>query len=133
MYNIALQVSQIHQSVKSDELLVKLNAAAVEGLAGIDLVLYDFFPNIPGIYTFRPRYHVPEVETWKDIGAVIRDKAGDCKDLVAWRLAELWRQGVVGARAESIVERQKTRLQFHTFIRLPNGQVEDPARELGMP
>lgn len=132
MYNVHVQLSQIDKKQRDTGLMLRLIEAQTEGLAGIDLVLLQFFPRIPGIYAFRPKYKVPTKETWKDLGAVIHDKHGDCKDLVAWRLAELWKQGVM-AKAEAILERQSNRLQFHVFIRFPNGTVEDPARELGMP
>lgn len=118
-----------------DNLLCELNAATVEGLARIDQVILRHF-NIPSLYVIAPRYYHPppsEPEEWKDIGAVIRDKKGDCKDFVAWRLAELWESGVL-ARAESVVSRKgKRTMKFHTFIRYPDGRVEDPARKLGMP
>ena len=130
MYSLDFILSQVHPS-KPDYYLIELNQAAVEGLAGVDKVILDYNPRIPGLYVVRPRYRVPKRETWKDIGAVLRDKSGDCKDLTAWRLAELWRMGV-NARAESIVERIGPRLQFHTYIRYADGRVEDPSRELGM-
>lgn len=129
MYSLDFILSGVHHTMP-DGLLVRLNAAAVEGLAGVDSVYFDHY-NIPGLYAIRPRYYHPEIEQWKDIGAVLRDMSGDCKDLTAWRLAELWRQGVA-ARAESIVQRNGTRLSFHTFVRLPDGRTEDPSRELGM-
>lgn len=112
--------------------LVKLNEAAVEGLAGVDRVLLDIYPRLPSIYEVKPRYRVAKRETWKDIGAVLRDGWGDCKDFTAWRLAELWKQGI-DAKAESIVGRKGRKLLFHTYVRYPNGQLEDPAKLLGMP
>lgn len=130
MYSLDFVLSGVHHTMP-DELLIKLNQAAVEGLACVDSVYFDHY-NIPGLYAAGVRYHHPEVEQWKDIGAVLRDKVGDCKDLTAWRLAELWRMGV-HARAESIVQRYGKVLSFHTFIRFPNGGgTEDPSRILGM-
>ncbi len=130
MYNVCYAISQIHPSMP-DDLLIQLNQAAVEGLAGVDAVLMRYY-NLPSIYVIAPRYRVASKESWKDIGAVIRDGWGDCKDFTAWRLAELWRQGV-DARAESIVSRSGKGLMFHTYIRFPNGALEDPAKRLGMP
>lgn len=114
-----------------DDMLIALNEAAVEGLALVDAVLLQYY-NIPSIYSIQPAYKVAKKETWKDIGALLRDRWGDCKDFTAWRLAELRRMGIQ-AKAESIVARQGNRLQFHTYVRYADGQVEDPARELGMP
>lgn len=131
MYNVHVILSQIDKTQTDLNLMCRLIEAQTEGLAGINLVLLQRYPRIPGLYAVKPRYLVPAKETWKDLGAVLRDKHGDCKDLVAWRLAELWKQGV-DAKAEAIGDRQKHRLQFHVFIRYGNGTVEDPARELGM-
>lgn len=131
MYDVLVKLSQIHKK-RDDALMLLLIEAQTEGLAAIDLILLQRFPHIPGIYVFRPKYRVPGKETWKDLGCVIHDKHGDCKDLVAWRLAELWKQGVE-AKAEALIERYPNRIQFHVFIRYGTGAVEDPARELGMP
>lgn len=136
MYAIEYIIGLIHPS-RSDRELIELNQAAVEGLAGIDSVILKFNPKLQPLYVVRPRYVVPKRETWKDYSAVLKDGHGDCKDFTAIRLAELWRMGV-DARAESIVTRipgfwGRARLQFHTYIRYPDGRVEDPARELGMP
>ena len=130
MYNVCYAISQIHPSMP-DSLLVELNEAAVEGLAGIDMVLMRYY-NLPSLYVINPKYRVASKESWKDIGAVIRDGWGDCKDFTAWRLAELWKQGVP-AKAESIVGRNGSKLLFHTYVRYPDGRVEDPAKRLGMP
>lgn len=113
-----------------DGLIIALNQAAVEGLALVDSVLLDYYPIRP-LYEVRPRYQVGGSEQWKDIGAVLRDGWGDCKDFTAWRLAELRKRGI-RARAESIVERQRKRLLFHTYVRYADGRTEDPARILGM-
>lgn len=130
MYNVCYAVSAVHPSMP-DDLLVALNEASVEGLALVDSVILRYY-NIPSIYTKRPKYRIAPKETWKDIGTLLGDGWGDCKDFVAWRLAELRKQGV-SCKAESIVQRQGNRLLFHTYIRFADGHVEDPARELGMP
>ena len=113
-----------------DGLLIALNQAAVEGLAGIDSVLLDYYP-IPPLYDVRPTYKVGSTESWKDIGAILKDGWGDCKDFTAWRLAEVRKAGIQ-ARARSSVERHKRRLLFHTWVEYANGHTEDPARILGM-
>jgi len=113
-----------------DDLLIGLNQAAVEGLALVNRVLLDYYP-IPPLYEVRPRYKVGSTEQWKDIGSILRDGWGDCKDFTAWRLAELYRANV-SAKAKSIVERHKRRLLFHTYVEYANGKTEDPARILGM-
>jgi hypothetical protein len=113
-----------------DGMLVALNEAAVEGLSLVDSVLLDYYPILP-LYHIRPEYKIGASEQWKDIGSILRDGWGDCKDFTAWRLAELRKRGL-RARAKSTVERQRKRLLFHTFIAYPDGTTEDPARILGM-
>lgn len=130
MYPAQYILAAIHPDMPNG-ILCELNAAAVEGLAGVDSVILSHY-SIPSIYTIRPRYRIEKKERWKDLVAVITDKTGDCKDFVAWRLAELRKAGY-GARAESVVQRRKNSLLFHTFIRYDDGRLEDPARELGMP
>lgn len=129
MYNVCLTLSGVHPSMP-DSLLVALNQAAVEGLSLVDSVLLDYY-NLRPLYELRPAYKVGGREQWKDIGSILRDGWGDCKDFTAWRLAELRKRGV-RASAESIVERHKSRLLFHTYVRYANGAIEDPARILGM-
>ncbi len=130
MYTACYDFSMVHPSMP-DHMLVALNEAAVEGLALVNAVLLRYYPVRP-LYEIRPFYKLGTVERWKDLGAVLKDGWGDCKDFTAWRLAELRKAGYQ-ARAKSIVERQSKRLLFHTFIEYPNGYVEDPAKELGMP
>ena len=114
-----------------DEMLVRLNQAATEGLALVDRVLVDYY-NFPSIYEVAPKYRIGPRESWKDIGAILKDGWGDCKDFTAWRLAELWKLGI-NAKAECIVQRQGRRLLFHVYVRHPDGSIEDPAKLLGMP
>lgn len=130
MYTTCFAISAIHPSMP-DDMLVRLNQAAVEGLALVDRVLLDYY-NFPSIYKVAPKYRTGGKETWKDIGALLKDGWGDCKDFTAWRLAELWKAGV-NAKAEAIIQRQGRRLLFHVYIRHPDGSIEDPAKLLGMP
>lgn len=130
MYKVCYAISAVHPTMP-DDMLIDLNQAAVEGLALVDGVLLDYY-QLPSIYEVAPRYRVAKRETWKDIGTVLHDGWGDCKDFTAWRLAELRKQGIQ-AKAESIVERIGRRLRFHTYVRYQDGRYEDPAKRLGMP
>jgi hypothetical protein len=135
MYSVCYDITSISRNMP-DWLLCELNAAAVHGLAAIDEVILRHYM-IPSIYQVAPRYHIPiavergiRKERWKDIAAVLQDGWGDCKDFTAWRLAELWRENI-DAKAESILYRDM--MVFHTYVRYPDGRIEDVAKRLGMP
>jgi hypothetical protein len=113
-----------------DDFLIELNQAAVTGLALVDGVILSRY-TLPSIYEIRPKYRSPKHEQWKDIFTIIQDGWGDCKDFVAWRLAELWAAGIQ-AQAESIIQRDGAIILFHSRIRRADNSVEDPSRELGM-
>lgn len=137
MYALCYDLNSVHPDM-SDDVLNEINAAVVTGLALVNQVILRHY-SIPSIYSIRPRYHIPEEvqtgkarERWKDIATLLQDRWGDCKDLTAWRLAELWKMGV-NAKAESTVTRMGRALLFHTYIRYPDGRTEDPAKTLGMP
>jgi hypothetical protein len=76
-----------------------------------------------------------KADLWRDIQQVYRDLEGDCKDLVAIRLAERWLLGDVDARPETI--RYPDALGpgydlFHVVLVHGDGTVEDPSAYLGM-
>lgn len=56
--------------------------------------------NLPSIYEFGPRYVLKErpggLDAWQDIPRCIELGTADCKDLVAWRIAELRDAGYDG-------------------------------------
>lgn len=71
-------------------------------------------------------------EEWKDIPETLARGAGDCKDLSAWRIAEL--RVRVGEWAVPMVsfERRGVRVKAHVVVQRADGRLEDPARALGM-
>lgn len=94
------------------------------------------------LYQIAPRYDLKvrpfSIDFWDDIPTVVANGGGDCKDFVAWRVAELRKQGIG----------QAVPYVTHTITRNPNGrgaivvwhvqvavgpQIEDPATLLGMP
>lgn len=98
-------------------------------------------------YKFEPAQPI----TMKGIPTIVANGGSDCKNLVAWRLAELWRDELLlppigyGRQMSSLKTYWKsyspTSRIFHAEIRLPtllpNGKpnpetVEDPSRFLGM-
>lgn len=114
-----------------DWLLERVNAACVSGLAVVDYELLALV-TVPRLYESGVRYRRDKTERWKDIVSVLRIGFGDCKDLVAWRIAELWRDG---ERADIVskLARLPGELVFHVQIRKANGGIEDPSSLLGMP
>lgn len=80
--------------------------------------------------------HAPErADLWQDRIALEESGEGDCKDLVAVRLAELWLEGDLDADVEVILFPDalgKNYDLYHVVLRRGDGVVEDPSRELGM-
>lgn len=119
---------------KSDALLCEMNEGIVTGLALANFAILKRY-NLPSIYDVAPQYHFPKgEEQWKDIDSLLRVRSGDCKDLVAWRLAELWKQGRTDAAPKSTIDRGRNPqdILFHVFIVFGDGTTEDPSRLLGM-
>lgn len=90
---------------------------------------------VPPLYRSGVRYRReappaagPRYERFQMIPEVLRNRAGDCEDLSAWRVAELRLSGV---RAMPWIIRSGQRL-FHVQVRYPDGRIEDPSRRLGM-
>jgi hypothetical protein len=91
---------------------------------------------VPPLYRSGVRYRTCESgcdwDRWCDIPEVFRDGFGDCKDLVAWRIAELATEGV---GAEPIIHADLDRYGvplYHVTLRRSDGALEDPSRALGM-
>ena len=76
-------------------------------------------------YCGEPKAH----EVWQSIPVLYLNKLGDCEDLAPARASE-----IDGARA--ILKKVDTRPNgarlYHIITRLPNGQIEDPSKRLGM-
>jgi len=83
----------------------------------------------PPLYSCGVTYK--ESDEWLDIPAILKRRAGDCKSLVAWRVAELR-----NTRREALLQVSlMCEGGFHVSIRkLVKGAVqdEDPSRFLGM-
>lgn len=106
-------------------------AAALEGLARVNAILYMDNPTLPSIYDPKAgvRYKRERDEVWRPADEVIADKWGDCEDLAAARVGELRAGGEAGARV--IVVRTGPRMT-HAKVQRANGAIEDPSRRLGM-
>jgi hypothetical protein len=112
------------------------NAAALRALLDclVELnVIYRLaFPNTPGLYQSGVFYHLmPSKAPWDTIPTLYARRFGDCKSLVAARIAELRQQGCI---AKPVFRHIKAGwgTMFHILILYPNGQWECPSRILGM-
>lgn len=113
-----------------------------EALALADLQWLIQFPGTPRLYQVAPRYDLKvrplQIDGWSDILTVYTRKAGDCKDFVAIRLAELRKDGNI--QAVPYVTHQVMRdpatgqqiVAYHVQLAC-GGKLEDPAGLLGMP
>ena len=68
-------------------------------------------------------------EIWQPAWETQLRKNGDCEDLVAWRVAELWASGESKARPHCYSPRPGL---IHCVVRRANGKLEDPSKKLGM-
>lgn len=100
--------------------------AACEGLARVNA---PFAPSAPNLYRAGVRYRaeLPRKEDWLSIPLVIQKRFADCEDLAAYRVAVLRAQGI-----DAQFRLTKRGNVWHVTLVLPNGQIEDPSRRLGM-
>jgi hypothetical protein len=92
---------------------------------------------VPRFYDAGLRYKSPEDacggDIWQDIPTLLGRRYGDCKDLSCFRAADLVVRQKVDARP--IVKRRFYPSGFalyHVVVLLPNGDIEDPSKILGM-
>lgn len=104
-------------------------AAFVEAMVTLDLEYLRLFPSTPTIYLAGIRYE--DTPAWRDIPALLRHKTGDCKSIVAWRLAEL-RAKKENATLRVIYQGYDDEDHYHLCVRRASSEVEDPSVRLGM-
>lgn len=98
--------------------------------------LYDWAPK----YKIKPRPFVPGVneqaDIWQDIPSTMRRNTADCKDLAAWRAAELYIMGTtVGfhIKVQQVGDLIVYHIQVEGYDRKGRFKREDPSKLLGMP
>lgn len=134
MYRFAFELQDFERLPLEDRLTFL--QLVVEALAIVDRAEMRTNPRVPrslyraGVAYVRDR---DGDEVWKDISRALSRHAGDCKDFVAWRLAELREAGEDDARVEALAETTPAgRIDYHVRIRRANGDIEDPSIALGM-
>jgi len=103
-------------------------AAFVEALVSVNALYLKRHPSTPPLYKAGVTYVADE--PWKDVPALLDSRKGDCKSLVAWRIAELRAQGYMALVHVVYTARVSDDL-FHVQIRRKD-KLEDPSRFLGM-
>lgn len=104
-------------------------AAFVEALTRLDIAYLELHPETPRLYLSNVRY--AEVPRWQDVPSLLQSGRGDCKSIVAWRLAEM--RGSDPNASIHVVHRiigQEDHL--HVLIRRSDDRLEDPSVKLGM-
>ena len=104
--------------------------ALLEGLARICAIQIREGKVPARLYTSGVRYQREPTgrERWQTAAETLRRGAGDCEDLVAWRVAELRCQG---KQADPMVYSPRPGL-LHCVVKLSHGRIEDPSKKLGM-
>lgn len=114
----------------TDKKLVVLSTF-LESLTATNQVFLRDRPATPTLYTSGVTYELMPW-TWRDVPMLLMARTGDCKSLVAWRLAELRNAGEDGARCHFLVQKRKERTIFHVQVKRADGKIEDPSARVGM-
>lgn len=85
-----------------------------------------------GAVWFAPEPWDGEFEEFAPLDVCLRRGRCDCDDAVAWRLADLWDHGELGATSAGYCRFLNGERYFHGQIRRESGLIEDPSRNLGM-
>lgn len=118
------------RSSKSDNAIAL--RALLDCLIDLNLVILSACPSTLGLYQSRVFYRLmPAKASWDTILTLYARGYGDCKSLVAARVAELRRNGCV---ANPVFRHIKDGwgTMFHILILHDNGAWECPSRILGM-
>lgn len=93
----------------------------------------DPLPGIlDGFVWYGPEPREAECEEFAGLDLLFARGWGDCDDLVAARLAELWERGESGAAPTAYVRTRGGQNTWHFQTRRGNGLIEDTSRLLGM-
>jgi len=119
---------EFHPLGMTNEDLASLIAECVETLVSRNRHFLRSYPKTPSLYVSGIRYRA-NPDGWRDLPSLLRDRTGDCKELVAWRIAELREKGE-DARVHVLLREPND--THHVKIRRGDGSLEDPSRLLGL-
>ena len=108
----------------------------VEALIGVNRKWLRRHPETPPFYQSRLVYQLKVrpfgLDRWQDIPQTMAMGGGDCKDFVAWRVAEMREQGWPDVGPRIITKESGGVIVYHVQVRIDT-TVEDPSVALGMP
>lgn len=93
--------------------------------------LYAAARGAPFLYKSGVRY-IDTHDEWRDIPRVLSVGGGDCKDLVAWRVAELRAQHRTAHPRILMQQTGPGAFLYHVVVQHGDGRYEDPSKLLGM-
>lgn len=133
MYRFGVELACIDPRRVDEATLAEINESMVLGLTFVNDAYMRASGHYVPLYESGVRYRGEKRnETWRDFCSTLRSGWGNCKEFVAWRVAELWQQGIY-AMPKSIVQRTgPNHILFHVVVEWPDGSIEDPSAELGM-
>jgi hypothetical protein len=100
--------------------------AAVEGLCGVNCVLLDALGSrLTPLYESHIRYREPGTVKWQTVADLYDDGWGDCKSLVAARVAELRVYEAEPAMPRVYLTGREHR--YHAVVVRDDGTIEDPS------
>jgi hypothetical protein len=98
----------------------------MEGLSMINRVaMRESGRRWPSLAAAGVRYK--RTHEWRSARLLLQHRSGDCKDLVAYEVARLRELG-----CPVTIRLTRVSTTWHVLIRLPDGRLFDPSRELGM-
>lgn len=125
--NITLQLDL--EDLSSDETALVIGDV-LETLIARNRRFLTTFPMTPRVYLSGVKYRANPGQ-WLDIPSLVSLRFGDCKDLSAWRIAELREMGEE-ARAHVVIHERRAGTLYHVQVRRAGGALEDPAKRAGM-
>jgi len=115
---------------------INLIGTMVESLIAINRAYLKLNPDTPPFWSAKLSYHMKirpfGLDRWQDIPTTIAMQGGDCKDFVAWRVAELRELGYPDVGPRVTAREANGLIVYHVQVRIDT-QVEDPSVALGMP
>lgn len=106
----------------------------LDALVAANRLLLRHNARIPKLYDSGVRYRREarnaqgqRKEEWRTIVEILKNRGGDCEDLVCYRVSENLENGI---RCRPWLRKRGN--MWHVLVRYPDGRLEDPSKILGM-